>query len=117
MNKAENFSKLKNELSQFIGGLLVNVGDSSIAGHQVEAALCETLIEVSKKNDEIDMFAAKPILRAAAYIINEHVRKLGSQNSELMTLSDNDAQLQEDLKMYKTISVVLDELVNKIRKE
>ena len=117
MSNAENFSKLKNELSQFVGGLLINAGDKTIAGHQVEAAICEMLINISKKEDGIDMFAAKPILRAASFVIKEHVNKLLNANPNPSSLSDEDQQIQEDIRTYNTIAVVLDELINKIRKE
>lgn len=68
-------------LHQFFGSILVNsnLEDSSMRKQSLIALVLEELVKICKKDDnEIDIVAAKPILRATHYILEGRMNNIKS---------------------------------------
>lgn len=118
MNNDNKYAQLKNELTQYLGGLITNSPEKHAIPHQIEAVLCETLISLARKEDgSMNMFTVKPVLRATSYIMKNRAKDLQSKLSDSFSLSDKNKVAEDDVKLYNTIATILDKLIEKIEEE
>lgn len=70
---AENINlEIRQSLVQFIGAMLHNGTYKGAQGRQVVcAALAEEAVKLVTVNDKIELYSAKPLLRAAVLILQE----------------------------------------------
>ena len=81
MSEARN-EAIRNGLLQYIGALLAETSrEGAEAAHVALAKLSEVWLEASRTKDgkHYDTYKAKPVLRAAALILNDYVNQLQEQ--------------------------------------
>lgn len=97
---------LRNGLTQYIGAMLENPEYDSVASKQLAvAALLEEAIKICKMEDQtIDMFTAKPILRATLYIYDceyqnalKAAKENGFDDSMISTIKDKFGKMRKPL--------------------
>ena len=80
MSETNRQAQLRHGLTQYIGAMLSNKDLNQKAAVQLTvAALVEEAVKLCKTDDGIDMFRAKPILRATEYIFNEDFKKMARE--------------------------------------
>lgn len=75
----EDQENIRQHLSQFFGGILVssNLKDPSLKKQSLIALVTEEITKLCKTEDgEIDMIAAKPILRSTNYILESRKKQI-----------------------------------------
>ena len=103
----QRMSEIRSNLVQYIGAMLENTYYNDNAARQIVcASLLEEAINVCTTTDEnnvpkINLFAAKPILRAAIIILKQ---RKSDYDSYLSTVEDKEMQTQ-----IKNVTLVLDE--------
>lgn len=80
MSETNRQAQLRHGLTQYIGAMLSNKDlDPKAAAQLTVAALAEEAVKLCKTDDGIDMFRAKPILRATEYICDENFKKMARE--------------------------------------
>lgn len=102
-------AEIRQSLVQFIGALLSNSQYKGAQGRQVVcAALAEEAVKLVTVNDKIEIYSAKPLLRAANLILQsrkkEYEDMLGDDEHRKQIL----AVLRELRSAIKMISVIID---------
>lgn len=76
MNKVK-FAESRNDLTQYIGAMLDSSDFEGKSARQiVAAALVEEAVKICKNDTEVDFYVAKPILRAANYLLQAKKKSL-----------------------------------------
>ena len=80
MSETNRQAQLRHGLTQYIGAMLSNKDLNQKAAVQLTvAALVEEAVKLCKTDDGIDMFRAKPILRATEYICEENFKAMARE--------------------------------------
>ena len=103
---------LKNGLLQYVGALLKMTGkEGSTASHLALAKLSEVWLEQCRTDNGYDMFAAKPILRAASLLLKDYVSQL---RKDISTISINNSYIQKTIAGYEQAAAAIDALVSSV---
>lgn len=95
-------------LTQYVGALLTSLkGEDKARAQLIVAALCEESLKLCMNNDaqKFDYFAAKPVLRAASFVLSKRAEEMKADASglpdsirrSLMLLSANYSKLAQEL--------------------
>ncbi len=78
-------SVLGNEFVQFLGGVINNMtspggpfeGRPQAAAHETIAVVAEELLKLTKDKDgDVDFFRAKPLIRAAIFLVQQYLKDI-----------------------------------------
>lgn len=95
-------------LTQYVGALLDSLkGEVKAKAQLVVAALCEEALKLCINNDNqrLDFFAAKPVLRAASFVLSKRAEEMKADANglpdtirrSLMLLSANYSRMSQQL--------------------
>ena len=105
---------LKNGLLQYVGALLKMTGkEGSTASHLALAKLSEVWLEQCRTDNGYDMFAAKPILRAASLLLKDYANQLRKDISTV-SININNSYIQKTIAGYEQAAAAIDALVSSV---
>lgn len=103
------FAEARQGLVQFIGAMLNNNPFEGAAARQlVSAALAEEAVKLSTVNDKIELYSAKPILRAAVAVLESRKRDYEELLGQVENRKPVLAVIAEFRNTIKVINAVID---------
>lgn len=110
-------NQIRQGLTQFIGALIDNLsGDKEAVAQLVAASLSEEALKISIKDNKIDYFIAKPILRATIIVLKQRYEEIVQSINSLEDNSVKKVLIQQTSALKISIDV-LQSMVNAKRKE
>ena len=111
----ETQEALRNSLWNFMGSMLTaSLHEENRAKESVTALISEELCKFVKNKDEIsvDMVAAKPILKAAVWILEAKVTELNNTLTDAPDIAKT--AIYNNIENVKSLSTELNEFIDKI---
>lgn len=111
-------NQIRQGLTQFIGALIDNLsGDKEAVVQLVAASLSEEALKISIKDNKIDYFIAKPILRATIIVLKQRYEEIVQSINSLKEDNSVKKVLIQQTSALKISIDVLQSMVNAKRKE
>lgn len=111
-------NQIRQGLTQFIGALIDNLsGDKEAVAQLVAASLSEEALKISIKDNKIDYFIAKPILRATIIVLKQRYEEIIQSINSLKEDNSVKKILIQQTSALKISIDVLQSMVNAKRKE
>lgn len=111
-------NQIRQGLTQFIGALIDNLsGDKEAVAQLVAASLSEEALKISIKDNKIDYFIAKPILRATIIVLKQRYEEIVQSINSLKEDNSVKKVLIQQTSALKISIDVLQSMVNAKRKE
>lgn len=103
---------LKSSITQCSGGLIDQLISSDFedrplaAGQQVVSWLCEESLSIVQSEGNVNFYKAKPIFRAAIYLIKIKIKRYNEQIAEIDDV-DTILEIKSVIKKYKEVEKLL----------
>lgn len=111
-------SQIRQGLTQFVGALIDNLsGDKEAVAQLVAASLSEEALKTSIKDNKINYFIAKPILRATIIVLKQRYEEIIQSINSLKEDNSVKKVLIQQTSALKISIDVLQSMVNAKRKE
>lgn len=111
-------NQIRQGLTQFIGALIDNLsGDKEAVAQLVAASLSEEALKISIKDNKINYFIAKPILRATIIVLKQRYEEIIQSINSLKEDNSVKKILIQQTSALKVSIDVLQSMVNAKRKE
>lgn len=110
--------KIRQGLTQFVGALSENLeGDTQDIKQLITAGLAEEALKTAtKEKGDIDFYVAKPILRAAVFILRNKINELNNLLPDVMEANLKQA-LESAIKQYSYAEDLVQHLIDSYKKE
>lgn len=114
MSSKSSVQEIRNSLVQFIGALLNSSSYQGAAGRQVvTAAIAEEAVKLITVNNKIEMFSAKPLLRAAVIILEVKKREY----EDMLGDEKHRRQILTILKEYRAAIKLINFIIESTKEE
>lgn len=111
-------NQIRQGLTQFVGALLDSIsGDKEAVAQLVAASLSEEALKITIKDNKIDYFVAKPILRATIIVLKQRLEEIIQSVNSLKEDSPIKKVLIQQTSALKVSIDILQSMVNVKRKE
>jgi len=111
-------NQIRQGLTQFVGALIDNLsGDKEAVAQLVAASLLEEALKTSIKDNKINYFIAKPILRATIIVLKQRYEEIIQSINSLKEDNSVKKVLIQQTSALKISIDVLQSMVNAKRKE
>lgn len=111
-------NQIRQGLTQFVGALIDNLsGDKEAVAQLVAASLSEEALKISIKDNKINYFIAKPILRATIIVLKQRYEEIIQSINSLKEDNSVKKVLIQQTSALKISIDVLQSMVNAKRKE
>ena len=111
-------NQIRQGLTQFIGALIDNLsGDKEAVAQLVAASLSEEALKIAIKDNKIDYFIIKPILRATIIVLKQRHEEIVQSINTLKEDSSIKKTLIQQTSVLKVSIDTLQSMVNAKRKE
>ena len=109
-NELNRQAMLKNGLAQYIGAMLENKDFEPREAAQLTVAnLIEAAVKLAMKDDKIDFFVAKPIVRGAKFVIGARFNALDKAvNDEIISREEYDNLMRESDYLVDSLEKIIE---------